>query len=240
LPDHQALQSLKEFYEDQRSRYASPTELEMLFITNLSISATRKNITKIFQNPLHPILSSSSPPNSSVQQKSAPISKTSRLIVAEEGMQIFGQLVTVLSKHGNRVMVYLFACLLEGLFGTDTIDDIAGIRADLSTSDIIDGATSHGEIREVQEVDDENVELDDELGVDDYLEAGDEEYENAEAEYVAPQPTAPVLLKPNATFTQPPSVLSQNPQVLVHLRDFFPRQMSLVHSLHSGLPFFHL
>ena len=114
--------------------------------------------------------------------------------------------MTVLSEQGNRVMVYLVACLLERLFGTDTIDDIEGIRADLSISDIIDGATSHGEFREVQEVDEEDAELDDEL-VDDYLEADDEEYENEEDEYVAPQPTAPVLPKPNPTFTQPPSAL---------------------------------
>ena len=100
-------------------------------------------------------------------------------------MQIFGQLVTVLSEQGNRIMVYLVACLLERLFGTDTIDDIEGIRADLSISDIIDGAPSHGDIREVQEVDDE-----DELGAEDYLEGDEEEYEDAEAEYVAPQPAA--------------------------------------------------
>ena len=156
----------------------------------------------------HPVFKLTTQFRLHVQQKSAPISKTSRLIVAEEGMQIFGQLVTVLSEQGNRVMVYLVACLLERLFGTDTIDDIEGIRADLSISDIIDGTTSHGEIREVQEDEDEDedVELDDELGVDEDLEDGDE-YENAEAEYVAPQPTAPVLLKPSATFAQPPSAL---------------------------------
>lgn len=155
----------------------------------------------------HPVFKLTTQFRLHVQQKSAPISKTSRLIVAEEGMQIFGQLVTVLSKQGNRVMVYLIACLLERLFGTDTIDDIEGIRADLSISDIIDGATSHGEIREVPEVDDEDVELDNELDIDDYLEGDDEEYENAEAENVAPQLTAPVPLKPSAALTQPPSAL---------------------------------
>ena len=132
----------------------------------------------------HPVFKLTTQFRLHVQQKSAPISKTSRLIVAEEGMQIFGQLVTVLSEQGNRIMVYLVACLLERLFGTDTIDDIEGIRADLSISDIIDGATSHGDIREV---DDE-----DELGAEDFLEGDEEEYEDVEAEYVAPQPAAPV------------------------------------------------
>ncbi|KIM44074.1 hypothetical protein M413DRAFT_9323 [Hebeloma cylindrosporum] len=204
-----SLQSLKEFYEDQRPRYSSPTELEMRVYHRLIHIRDQKERHEDIPESItsHPVFKLTTQFRLHVQQKSAPISKTSRLIVAEEGMQIFGQLVTVLSEQGNRVMVYLVACLLERLFGTDTIDDIEGIRGDLSISDIIDGATSHGEIRqEVQEVDDEDLEPDDELGVDDYLEGDNEEYENEEA-YVAPQPTAPVPLKPSVTFNQTPPAL---------------------------------
>lgn len=236
LPDwtiHQALQSLKEFYEDQRSRYASPTELEMRVYHRLIHIRDQKERHEDIPESItsHPVFKLTTQFRLHVQQKSAPISKTSRLIVAEEGMQIFGQLVTVLSEQGNRVMVYLVACLLERLFGTDTIDDIEGIRADLSISDIIDGATSHGEIREVGEVDDEDVELDDELDVDDYVEGDDEEYKNAEAEYVAPQLTAPVPLKPSDTFTQPPSALPTTSSVFPTL----PKSAPVVAGAFAGL-----
>ena len=77
-----------------------------------------------------------------VQAKSAPISKTSKLVVDEQGMEIFGELAKVLREQGSVVMIYLVACILERLFGPDTIDDIEGIRGDLSIPDIIDGVST--------------------------------------------------------------------------------------------------
>lgn len=74
-----------------------------------------------------------------VQARSAPISKTSKLVVDAQGMEIFGELAVVLREQGSVVMIYLVACILERLFGPDTIDDIESIRGDLSIPDIIDG-----------------------------------------------------------------------------------------------------
>jgi hypothetical protein len=56
----------------------------------------------------------------------------------------------------------------------------------------------------------------------------------------------PAPLSPNHPLPYPQHHLSsllfrnQRLWLLVHLRDLFPRQMSLAYSLHSGLPFFHL
>lgn len=74
-----------------------------------------------------------------VQAKSAPISKNSKLVVDQEGMEIFGQLAAQLREENNIVMIYLVACIMERLFGKDTIEDIEGIRGDLTIPEIIDG-----------------------------------------------------------------------------------------------------
>lgn len=149
----------------------------------------------------HPVFKLTTQFRLHVQQRSAPISKTSKLIVTEEGMKIFGELAAVLSEQGSRVMVYLVACLLERLFGKDTIDDIESIKGDLSLSDIIDGKFSHGQVEQVQEETvaegDEGLE-EDEYVEEDEVEGNYEEEMNDEVEE-APQPTAPVPLKPNVT-----------------------------------------
>ena len=90
----------------------------------------------------HPVFKLTTDFRVHVQQKSAPISKTSALVVDAQGMQIFGELANVLRQQGSVVMIYLVACLLERLFGKETIDDIEAIRGDLEIPDIIDGVSS--------------------------------------------------------------------------------------------------
>jgi hypothetical protein len=180
----QALQSLKEFYEDQRGRYESPTELEMRVYHRLIHIRDQKERHEDIPDYItqHPVFKLTTAFRQHVQEKSAPISKTSKLVVTAEGMQIFAQLAGVLHEQGSRVMVYLVACLLERLFGKDTIDDIEAIRGDLSISDVIDGVSSHARIEEVdghiEEVHDHAVEEEEEID-----EEGEEFYENEEGGY---------------------------------------------------------
>jgi len=61
------------------------------------------------------------------------------LVVDEEGMRLFAELAGVLQEQGNVVMIYLVACILETLFGKDTIEDIESIRGQLRIRDVIDG-----------------------------------------------------------------------------------------------------
>lgn len=58
----------------------------------------------------------------------------------------FSGLATMLREQGNRVMVYLVACILERLFGKDTIEDIEAIRHGISIPDIIDGVLTDEEV----------------------------------------------------------------------------------------------
>ncbi|KAG5735430.1 SAC3 family protein 1 [Termitomyces sp. T112] len=135
------LQSLKEFYEDQRGRYESPTELEMrVYHRLIHIRDQKERHEEIPQHiSLHPVFKLTTEFRSHVQRKSAPIDKTSVLKVDAEGMQIFGELANVLREQGSVVMIYLVACILERHFGKDAIDDIDTIRGDLTISNIIDG-----------------------------------------------------------------------------------------------------
>ncbi|KAH9946750.1 SAC3/GANP/Nin1/mts3/eIF-3 p25 family-domain-containing protein [Amylocystis lapponica] len=135
------LQSLKEFYEDQRGKYQAPTELEMrVYHRLIHIRDQRERHEEIPEEVTsHPVFQLTTKFRLHVQAKSAPISKTSPLIVDAEGMQIFGQLAAVLREQNNVVMIYLVACILERLFGKDTIEDIETVRGDLSIPDIIDG-----------------------------------------------------------------------------------------------------
>ena len=87
----------------------------------------------------HPVFKLTTDFRRHVQQKSAPISKTSPLVVDAEAMAIFGRLAAVLGEQGSLVMIYLVACILERLFGKETVEDIEAIRGDLTISDIIDG-----------------------------------------------------------------------------------------------------
>ncbi|TFK81944.1 hypothetical protein K466DRAFT_590907 [Polyporus arcularius HHB13444] len=135
------LQSLKEFYEDQRGRYQAPTELEMrVYHRLIHIRDQRERHEEIpdeIRN--HPVFRLTTQFRLSVQAKSAPITKTSPLVVDEEGMQIFSELAAVLREQNNVVMIYLVACIMERLFGTDCIEDIESLRGDLSIPEIIDG-----------------------------------------------------------------------------------------------------
>ena len=90
----------------------------------------------------HPVFKLTTDFRRHVQQKSAPISKTSPLVVDAEAMAIFGRLAAVLGEQGSLVMIYLVACILERLFGKETVEDIEAIRGDLSISDIIDGIST--------------------------------------------------------------------------------------------------
>ncbi|KAH9172536.1 SAC3/GANP/Nin1/mts3/eIF-3 p25 family-domain-containing protein [Lactarius sanguifluus] len=138
------LQSLKEFYEDQRGRYESPNELEMrIYHRLIHIRDQRERHDDISPAILnHPVFLLTTKFRQHVQAKSSPITKVSPLVVHEEGMLQFAELAALLREQGNRVMVYLVACILERLFGKDTIEDIESIRAGIAIPDIIDGVLS--------------------------------------------------------------------------------------------------
>ncbi|CAL1701855.1 unnamed protein product [Somion occarium] len=135
------LQSLKEFYEDQRGRYSAPTELEMrVYHRLIHIRDQRERHEDIPEEiTSHPVFQLTTKFRLHVQAKSAPISKKSPLIVDAAGMQIFAELAAHLREQNNVVMIYLVACIMERLFGKDTIEDIETIRGDLTISEIIDG-----------------------------------------------------------------------------------------------------
>ena len=139
-----ALQSLKEFYEDQRGRYESPTELEMRVYHRLIHIRDQKERHEDIPNHItaHPVFKLTTDFRRHVQQKSAPISKTSPLVVDAEAMAIFGRLAAVLGEQGSVVMIYLVACILERLFGKETVEDIEAIRGELTVSDVIDGIST--------------------------------------------------------------------------------------------------
>ncbi|TFK51381.1 hypothetical protein OE88DRAFT_1659360 [Heliocybe sulcata] len=140
------LQSLKEFYEDQRQRYQSPTELEMrVYHRLIHIRDQRERHDDIPDEILaHPVFKLTTQFRLIVQRKSSPITKTSSLVVDQEAMNVFGELAATLRDSGNLVMIYLVACILERLFGKDTIEDIEAIRGELSLPDIIDGVSDGG------------------------------------------------------------------------------------------------
>lgn len=102
----------------------------------------------------HPVFKLTTDFRRHVQQKSAPISKTSPLVVDAEAMAIFGRLAAVLGEQGSLVMIYLVACILERLFGKETVEDIEAIRGELSISDIIDGISTDAKAddREIDEM----------------------------------------------------------------------------------------
>ncbi|KAJ3556373.1 hypothetical protein NM688_g2064 [Phlebia brevispora] len=149
------LQSLKEFYQDQRGRYSSPSELEMRVYHRLI--HIRDQVERHDDIPeeisQHPVFILTTKFRHSVQAKSAPITKTSTLKVDGEGMQIFAELASVLREQNNVVMIYLVACIIEVLFGEGTVEGIEDIRGELSIPEIIDGiskplAATEGPIKE--------------------------------------------------------------------------------------------
>ncbi|KAF8128981.1 hypothetical protein EV363DRAFT_1400231 [Boletus edulis] len=141
------LQSLKEFYLEQRGHYQSPTELEIrVYHRLIHIRDQKERHDDIPQALLNnPVFKLTTKFRARVQAKSAPITKTSPLVVDAEAMHIFAELAGVLRREGNVVMTYLVACILERHFGKDTIEDIESIRGDLSFSDIVDGYTGMGQ-----------------------------------------------------------------------------------------------
>ncbi|KAF9495569.1 hypothetical protein BDN71DRAFT_1589686 [Pleurotus eryngii] len=144
-----ALQSLKEFYADQRDNYQSPHELEMrVYHRLIHIRDQRERHDDIpTYITEHPVFKLTTDFRLHVQKRSAPITKTSKLAVDAEGMAIFGELARVLREGaggGNVVMVYLVACILERLFGKDAIDGIEDIRGTLEIWQIIDGEVGDG------------------------------------------------------------------------------------------------
>jgi hypothetical protein len=98
----------------------------------------------------HPVFKLTTTFRLHVQKKSAPISKSSPLVIDSEGMQIFSQLAGVLKEQGNVVMIYLVACILERLFGPEMIEDIEGIRGGLSIPNIIDAVQSFEDVDEAE------------------------------------------------------------------------------------------
>lgn len=138
------LQSLKEFYEDQRGKYQSPTELEMRVYHRLIHIRDQKERQEDIPSFIleHPVFKLTTKFRLLVQAKSAPISRSSPLSVDNEALGVFNELIIVLQGEGNYAMIYLVACIIEHLFGTDTIDDIENLRENLTISDIIDGSSA--------------------------------------------------------------------------------------------------
>ncbi|EEB99343.1 hypothetical protein MPER_00994, partial [Moniliophthora perniciosa FA553] len=132
------------FYEDQRGRYESPTELEMrVYHRLIHIRDQRERHDDIPSDILsNRVFQLTTQFRQHVQEKSSPITKTSALVVDAQAMEIFGQLANVLTERGSMVMIYLIACILERLFGKDAIDDIESLRGDLTWSHIIDGVSA--------------------------------------------------------------------------------------------------
>ncbi|KAG1824658.1 SAC3/GANP/Nin1/mts3/eIF-3 p25 family-domain-containing protein [Suillus subaureus] len=119
------LQSLKEFYEDQRGKYQSPTELEMRVYHRLIHIRDQKERHEDIPSLIleHPVFKLTTKFRLLVQAKSAPISRSSPLSVDNEALGVFNELII----H---------------LFGTDTVDDIESLRENLTISDIIDGSSA--------------------------------------------------------------------------------------------------
>lgn len=161
---HLALQSLKEFYEDQRGRYQSPTEFEMRVYHRLIHIRDQRERHEDIPDFItsHPVFKLTTAFRLHVQSKSAPIRRDSPLVIDAEGMQIFAQLADVLREQGNVVMIYLVACILERLFGPEMMEDIEGIRGGLSIPDIIDGVQSFDGVEEADVDEAENMLTDNE------------------------------------------------------------------------------
>ncbi|KAG1893364.1 SAC3/GANP/Nin1/mts3/eIF-3 p25 family-domain-containing protein [Suillus fuscotomentosus] len=138
------LQSLKEFYEEQRGKYQSPTELEMRVYHRLIHIRDQKERQEDIPSFIleHPVFKLTTKFRLLVQAKSAPIGRSSPLSVDNEALGVFNELIIVLQGEGNYAMIYLVACIIEHLFGTDTVDDIESLRENLTLSDIIDGSSA--------------------------------------------------------------------------------------------------
>lgn len=158
---------MKEFYDDQRGKYQSPSELEMRIYHRLGLIRDQherndKPPPHIAADPAFVLITRF---RAQVQAASSPITRVSQMKVDAASMQTFGELANVLRSRGNVVMIYLVACFLEHIFGKDTIDDIESIRGSLTIQDIINGNSvpydspeAHAE--EVDEVEDAEMDAD--------------------------------------------------------------------------------
>lgn len=199
----QCLQSLKEFYEDQRGRYESPNELEMrVYHRLIHIRDQRERPDSVPEHiTSHPVFKLTTDFRLHVQKKSEPIRKNSPLVVGPEGMQIFAQLVDVLKQEGNLVMIFLVACILERLFGFDTIEDIEAIRQGMRDEDIIDGI-SHAPEASIEEVEVEGEE-EEESFQEEAENDGDDEEEMEDDEEPLESSVPPTTTAPSAPVTFP-------------------------------------
>ena len=187
------MQSLKEFYDTERGRYEAPTEMEMRVYHRLIHIRDQRERHENIPNHItsHPVFKLTTDFRLHVQHKSAPITKTSPLVVDAEAMEIFSQLAGVLRDQGSVVMIYMVACILERLFGRETIDDIEAIRGDLTIPDLIDGnSTGSGASNRIYEVNG-----DEEMHDDEFV---DEDHEHDDQLFEEPV-SAPIPVKPSAT-----------------------------------------
>ncbi|TFK19237.1 hypothetical protein FA15DRAFT_689578 [Coprinopsis marcescibilis] len=198
------LLSLKQFYDDQRGKYESPTELEMRIYDRFANMRTKiahedRNTPQfVLDDPGFKLVTQF---RSVVQDKSPPLHKRSLLVVDDEAMQIFRQFIDYL--QGNMNMKYLVACILEHLFGTDTLDDIESIRGDLSITELIDGITRYDAETHRDHGADEEI---------DYIE--DIEYEDEEIHEQKPEPEQ--VSAPVPTLAPTPAKVQASSQAMVH------------------------
>ncbi|KAJ7241021.1 hypothetical protein B0H12DRAFT_1133993 [Mycena haematopus] len=203
------LQSLKEFYNDQRGTYQSSAELEMRIYHRLI--HIRDQVERPEPVPLprdvaeHPMYKLTTAFRTHVQEKSKPITKTSRLRVDVEGMRIFGELVGEMMSMGDggggKGMVFLVACILERLFGKGTVEDIENIRGGASLGDIIDGLTGTSAPEEEPQAQVEVDELDDGMTDQDDVDLGDvDDLGDGDQAMQSPAPSHPVAPPPASAF----------------------------------------
>ncbi|KAI0086876.1 hypothetical protein BDY19DRAFT_908043 [Irpex rosettiformis] len=137
------LQSLKEFYDDRQGDFPMPHELELRIYHLLP--------QHISSNPVFLLVTKF---RSQVQVASPVITRKSELKVDEKAMVVFREMVVALkeyySKGGDgtvgrqgerrsRRVMYLVACIMEGVFGQGVVDAVEEIKGDLTIQDIIDG-----------------------------------------------------------------------------------------------------
>ncbi|CDO70164.1 hypothetical protein BN946_scf185009.g15 [Trametes cinnabarina] len=228
------LQSLKEFYEDQRGRYQAPTELEMRVYHRLIHIRDQKERHEDIPDEIrnHPVFRLTTAFRQRVQAVSAPISKNSKLIVDAEAMQIFSQLADVLRRENNIVMIYLVACILERHFGKEAIENIEEIRGDLSIPDIIDGISKPLEEEQEQPSPDGDA-FNTESPSSITEEVGDVQEDAAPSS--VPQPLAPSATEwLSSNFASPPAQGSPPTSKPVASQPIFPSTGNSTHSAFSS------
>ncbi|KAI0091373.1 SAC3/GANP/Nin1/mts3/eIF-3 p25, partial [Irpex rosettiformis] len=132
------LQSLKEFYDDRQGDFPMPHELEMhIYHRLIHIRDTKPEVLPQ-HNSSNPVFQLVTKFRSQVQVASPVITRKSELKVDEKAMEVFREMVVALKERSRRVM-YLVACIMEGVFGQGVVDAVEEIKGDLTIQDIIDG-----------------------------------------------------------------------------------------------------